>query len=278
MPTSTARKMPRPNQVKRSGQPKLEVAETLFAPAQKPPRAFEEIIKQVQILIAGGRIKRGEKLPTERQLALQFQVGRNTVREALRMLEISGTVVLRRGPKGGAFVVDDDPHHLNQHLTNALRLTDFSVADLTQAMRSITIMLFEAAAASATKEDLDAIDANIRKAEATEDPHKRSIILIQFYSLLAEASGNKILVLIANVLVEILRNWVVRLGPIDPKRVIRSRRAIASHLRAGDSRAAFKEIKQFLNEMHRSWLLGEGMLGDVDASVPFKLSKPEDRK
>src|ERR1700756_2482691 len=124
MPASPARKArPKQTQSPRKGATLVDAPppESLFVPAKKPPRAFEEIIAQVQSLIADGRIRRGEKLPTERQLAQQFQVGRNTVREAMRMLEISGTVYLRRGPKGGAFIAEDDPHRLNQHLTNALR-------------------------------------------------------------------------------------------------------------------------------------------------------------
>lgn len=231
-------------------------SEVIFVPPKKPPRAFEEIISQINGVIADGRLQRGQKLPTERELAVQFQVGRNTVREALRMLEISGVVVLRRGPKGGAFVSNDDPHFLNQQLVNGLRLIDFSVADLTDAMRAITVMLFEVAAPSVTSEDLDAMEANIREAELTDDPHKRSTTLIQFYNLLAAASGNKIMVLIANVLVEILQQWVVKMGPVNPDFVIRSRRSIVRHLRLGDSRSAFKELKQFLDKLHDYWLNG----------------------
>jgi DNA-binding FadR family transcriptional regulator len=123
-------------------------------------------------------------------------------------------------------------------------------------MRSITVMLFEAAASSVTSEDLDAMEANIREAELTDDSHQRSITLIQFYNVLAAATGNKILVLIANVLVEILQQWVVRMGPVNPEFVIRSRRSIVKHLRLGDSRSAFKELKQFLDKLHDYWLNG----------------------
>jgi DNA-binding FadR family transcriptional regulator len=246
--------------------------EVVFAPTKKPPRAFEEIIAQIKDTIASGRLKSGDKLPTERDLASQFQVGRNTVREALRMLEISGVITLRRGPKGGAFLSIDDPYSLNQQLTDVLRLTDFSVADLTAAMSAITKMLFDAAVASATAEDLDAIEANIREAELTRDPHQRSITLIQFYAVLAAASGNKILALVANLLIEILQKWVVKLGPVSPEFVILSRRAIVKHLRERNSRAAFGDLERFLDQLHDMWL--SGVVDESVASSGIGLERP----
>ena len=48
----------------------------------------------------------GEKLPTERELAGQFQVSRVAIREALRKLEHAGFMVTRQGATGGAYVTD----------------------------------------------------------------------------------------------------------------------------------------------------------------------------
>lgn len=228
----------------------------MFNPA-KPRRTFEEIINQIKANIEDGRLQRGDKLPTERALASQFQVSRNTVREALRTLEISGFVTLKRGPTGGAFVAASDPRILNSQLTSALRLTDFSVADLTEAMRAITVMLLDAAMPRLSEADLKAMEANVREAEAViDDPQRRSAILIQFYRLLAEASENKILVTIADIFVDLLQQWVVRLGSLGGTKVIRSRRAIVKHLRKNDAKAAHKELETYLRELHDLWLSG----------------------
>jgi GntR family transcriptional regulator, transcriptional repressor for pyruvate dehydrogenase complex len=229
----------------------------MFNPA-KPRRMFEEIIKQIKAQIEDGRLQRGDKLPTERALASQFQVSRNTVREALRTLEISGLVTLKRGSSGGAFVAAGDPQILNSRLNSALRFTDFSVGDLTHAMRAITVMLLDAALPTLTEADLKAMEANIRQAEAVlNDPKKRSVILIQFYRLLAEASENRILVTIADSFIELLQQWVVRLGSLGGNRVVRSRRALVKHLRAGDADAARRELESYLKELHELWLRGE---------------------
>jgi GntR family transcriptional regulator, transcriptional repressor for pyruvate dehydrogenase complex len=230
--------------------------DSLFKPA-KPQRAFEQITHQIEILITEGHLKPGDKLPTERALAAQLQVSRNTLREALRMLEIAGAVTLRRGSSGGAFVAVTDPQKLNNVLIGTLKLTDFSVADLTQAMRSITIMLFQAAILKITEDDLRAMELNIQAAERVkDDPRKRSDLLIHFYRLLADASRNQILVVIADVFVEMLKGWVARLGSLGGDRVLRSRRAMVKHLRAGNPKAALSEFEHYLDELHDHWLRG----------------------
>jgi GntR family transcriptional repressor for pyruvate dehydrogenase complex len=178
---------------------------------------------------------------------------------------------LKRGPTGGAFVAASDPRILNSQLTSALRLTDFSVADLTQAMRAITAMLLDAAMPTLGEPDLQAMEANIKAAEAViDDPQKRSAILIQFYRQLAEASENKILVTIADSFVDLLQQWVVRLGSLSGNRVIRSRRAIVKHLRAGDANAAHKELETYLKELHELWLRGENTGTASPAKPPRK--------
>src|SRR5271163_4313468 len=149
-----------------------------FRPA-RPRRAFEEIIHQIKALIEEGALKPGDKLPSERALAAEFQVSRNTLREALRTLELGGQITLRRGASGGAFVADPAPPDNNDYVIPSLRVTDFSVADLTEAMRLVTGMLLQACAPIVTDEDLTALEAYVDEAEkARSDPKQRSELLI----------------------------------------------------------------------------------------------------
>ena len=227
-----------------------------FRPA-RPRRAFEEIIHQIKTLIEGGGLRTGQKLPSERALAAEFQVSRNTLREALRMLELGGQITLRRGASGGAFVSDPASSGADDYVIPNLRVTDFSVADLTDAMRLITGMLLQACVPIVTEEDLVALEAYVDEAERAHGaPEQRSELLIQFYLRLAEASSNKILVVIANLYVEMLRGWVVKLGSLSGDRVIQSRRAIVARLRARDLPGALADYEAYLAELHDLWLKG----------------------
>ena len=69
---------------------------TLLRPVQKT-RAYEEIVSQFQTLIEQGRLRPGDRLPTERELAAQFLVSRVTVRQALSVLQAMGFVESRVG-------------------------------------------------------------------------------------------------------------------------------------------------------------------------------------
>ena len=75
----------------------------MFQP-YKGKRAFEDIAGQIKTAILSGKLCSGDKLPSERDLAKEFQVGRVSIREALRMLETMGFVKIRKGSAGGAFV------------------------------------------------------------------------------------------------------------------------------------------------------------------------------
>src|SRR5256712_213293 len=68
----------------------------------KSTRIYEEIVRQVKQMIAEGRLKSGDRLPPERDLAEKFVVSRSSVREALRALESLGLVEIRAGE--GTFV------------------------------------------------------------------------------------------------------------------------------------------------------------------------------
>ena len=74
----------------------------------RPVRVSDEVFEQLKQSILLGHFKAGERLPTERDLAEEFQVSRVAVREALRNLENTGFVSTRQGATGGAFVTELD--------------------------------------------------------------------------------------------------------------------------------------------------------------------------
>ena len=74
-----------------------------FRPA-RTVRAIEDIAEQIRNELRSGRLTPGQRLPPERELAKQLCVSRNTVREAMSMLEVAGLLERRIGSTGGAFI------------------------------------------------------------------------------------------------------------------------------------------------------------------------------
>ncbi|WP_046174050.1 FadR/GntR family transcriptional regulator [Domibacillus indicus] len=89
----------------------------------RPPSKFLAAIAQIQEMIKTDRLQSGDKIPSERELSDRLSIGRSSVREALRALELLGLIETRRGegtylrdfnnhqlvPLIGAFIFDGDP-------------------------------------------------------------------------------------------------------------------------------------------------------------------------
>jgi GntR family transcriptional repressor for pyruvate dehydrogenase complex len=241
------------------------VSAIVFAPAP-PQRTFDAIIKQVRAMIEDGRLRPGDRLPAERALAEQFAVSRNTVREALRMLEISGLITLKRGHTGGSFIAAGNPSVVANSLADALQLTDFSLADVTGTLRGLSSMAAIAACERMTEDDLARLDANVAEAaELTRAGQwtEKVAIHLEFHRLLAEATGNPILVLIMRSLLEVVGKVTISQGPTRDDTIVASRRALLDALHARDSDAAVRELAAYFDQVHAMWRDGvyEGSRG-----------------
>src|ERR687886_1846181 len=87
-----------------------------------PTRASSDVVAQIREAILSGRVKPGDRLPTERELAAQFGVSRVTIRDALRALEAGGLIRVRVGGNGGPYVAEPDIAQLSDSLGTHLQL------------------------------------------------------------------------------------------------------------------------------------------------------------
>src|SRR6184192_4462901 len=100
----------------------------------KSTRIYEEIVRQVKAMIAEARLKGGDRLPPERDLAEKFVVSRTSVREALRALESLGLVEIRPGE--GTFVREVSVESLIEPLALMMVSQRGALAELFEARRS----------------------------------------------------------------------------------------------------------------------------------------------
>lgn len=77
-------------------------------------KVYLEIVKQLRAMISADDLKSGDKIPSERELSERLNVGRSSVREALRALELLGLIETRRGE--GTFIRDFRGNQLVQLL------------------------------------------------------------------------------------------------------------------------------------------------------------------
>ena len=122
----------------------------------KPIRQFrisEEVLSQLKESILLGKFKSGEKLPSERELTEEFQVSRGAIREAIRILEITGFVTLRQGPTGGAFVTDLSFDHVGNAFLDLFLSNKVSIPELANVRLFVEPEVARLAALNAIEED-----------------------------------------------------------------------------------------------------------------------------
>lgn len=91
-------------------------------------KRFVHIVQQLRELIVQQNIKPGDKLPSERVLTERLQVGRSSVREALRSLELLGLIETKHG--GGTFLADSQQHKLVDVVGSFILQSDQSLREL----------------------------------------------------------------------------------------------------------------------------------------------------
>jgi len=231
-----------------SGSESLEFA--VIAPA----RAADEIAAQVRDLIAHGKLKPGDRLPSERDLAARLHVSRNTLREALRALEHAGIVEMRKGATGGAFVRSGSSGVIVNGLRDLYHLGAITPQQLTEARMWISEIVVRIACERATEEDFAALAANIEASAAASDFDERAGHNREFHIILARATRNPIMVITVESIVAVFAQFIAKIGPSDNSFILPSRRRFMMHLRARDAGAAMAEMRKALARLQTQYL------------------------
>jgi len=129
-------------------------------------RVFQEVVAQVEEAILQGQLKAGSRLPAERELVEIFKASRGTLREALRVLEQKGLIVIKTGVKGGAVVKDLTTRQVSESLTLLIRSQRVSLRDLAEFREGVEGIVAALAVQRATKEDVRRLKKLLKEAKA----------------------------------------------------------------------------------------------------------------
>lgn len=168
-------------------------------------RVNEAIVRAIQDQIRRGELKAGDRLLPERQLAALFDASRSSVREALRVLELSGLVYSRHGE--GNFVAETLPAGVAVTLVEFLERQRASLLDLSEARKLFEPYLASLAAGRATADDVEVLrraaedeEAQLRAGE-TQAAFRADRT---FHHAIAAATGNQTLVTLHSYLSDLV--------------------------------------------------------------------------
>jgi GntR family transcriptional regulator, transcriptional repressor for pyruvate dehydrogenase complex len=117
-------------------------------------RVSQAIVAQIKVLLRQGRLKPGDRLPSERELCERFGVSRVTVREALRVLEAGGLIEIRVGARGGAFITSPTSEQIGAGLADLLNLSPLTSGEVTEARQVFELGIVPLVVERATDADI----------------------------------------------------------------------------------------------------------------------------
>lgn len=175
---------------------KKKVNEPIFEPIETPKRHFELIEASIRREIYNGTLVPGQKLPNEFELARQFNVGRSAVREALKVLELAGLLVVRRGYNGGTFVTPPDFEEASEAITLTFQPGNMALDQLLEACRTIGGRVAELAASHATDLEIGELGELVQRIEqCVHFPARYLTAIVDFHLAVTEMAHNSVFTL-----------------------------------------------------------------------------------
>lgn len=191
----------------------------MLKPIEKT-RVYEAAVDQIKDQIEGGEWPAGTQLPSERELAEQLGIGRPSVREALRVLEVMGLIEIRPGQ--GSFVSERSPGAQQMQLLQSMLREDEYVVELLEVRELLETQIASLAAQSATEDDIECMEEILEQMkESVSDGGTGADENVEFHLALTRAVGNRVLFEVHQLLLKLSRDPVERFFQV-PGRLTRS--------------------------------------------------------
>ena len=220
-------------------------------PVRMTEGSTEQVLSYVRDLIEGGRLKPGDRLPAERELAIQLGVSRPTVRAGLRALAALGVVQSRHG--SGTYIPAGPPALGTDALSFLAALHGFTREEMYEARRILEVGASALAAERATPEQLAALAEEVANLFASlQQPHAFLVHDINFHKAVGAASGNPIVAslmeMVSALYYEQRRETAERASSENLRDAAEAHRRIYQAIRLRDADAARQAMNRHLNE------------------------------
>jgi GntR family transcriptional repressor for pyruvate dehydrogenase complex len=163
-----------------------------FAEPVQSIRTFEAAIENIIAGVERSRLRRGDRLPNEGELAQQLRISKPTLRQALRVLERSGLLEVKAGKTGGIFLTSD--YLPTEEISTQVASEEHSVLETLRARRLIESSVAHEASRVATASDIGEIERTVELLQG-EGIDRAQIMRadVMFHRAVARATHNLVL-------------------------------------------------------------------------------------
>jgi DNA-binding FadR family transcriptional regulator len=205
---------------------------------ERGPKVAELIARRIVRDIAARQLKAGDLLPSEAEMISSYEVGRGSLREALRLLEVNGLIKMKPGRNGGPIVNALDDRYFGRMATLYFQLSGATFDDLLDAAGILEPALVRYIAERHDEHQLKQLRKLIGEIDnvAADDVQRNFLSGSHFHTAIATMTGNPVLALLSAAVREIYRNQFDVEAPWDAMRA--EHEEIASAMLEGDAAKA----------------------------------------
>lgn len=175
-----------------------------------------EIVNFVEEEIMNNKLKEGDKLPSERMLASQFQVSRNVVREGINILREKGLVTVH--PGRGAFVTKPDPLMITATIGRIMQNYDTTIENVLEVREELELSIVGKAIKAANSNHIKELYMLYELMEKHKNDVNQFVKYdIQFHDTLAKSTGNTLFSILLNAFIEITNEILFTLTKMTPE-------------------------------------------------------------
>ncbi len=222
----------------------------------KTSKVYEEVINQIKKMIYEGNLRRGDKLPSERELKANLNVSRASIREAFSALEMIGLIESRPGE--GTFIKSNPDKNLLEPLSLALLLEEDVEQELLELRRVLEIDCVKLAAERINEKELERLLEILEKMETRTGFEEESIELDRdFHHTIAKAGKNNVLFYVMTSIMEAMdfhikhtRTKLVS-RPETMNQFTIQHRKIFEAIKNNDSEAAMTNMREHLDYVEK---------------------------
>lgn len=177
----------------------------MFA-ANKNPKVYDQVIEEIKNKIKSGDIKKGDKLPSEREMAESLGVSRTSVREALRALEVVGLVESRQG--AGNYIKTNFDNSLFEPISVMFMLQESSPKEMYDLRETLELQCARLSAKNIEDNELDLLTAILDRMYIAKNEEESLKLDIKFHYLIAKSSRNVLLLNVLEVISQLVDEFI----------------------------------------------------------------------
>ena len=212
-------------------------------------KVYEEVAQQIERLILK-KLRPGDKLPSERELAEMLRVSRSSIRDAIRGLELRGLVEPRQG--AGTIVRETAVDPLANPFASALKRRKEMVSELLDFRKMLEPPLAARAATHASADEISEMEEILQRQDAKQSQGEPAVAEdAEFHYSVALASGNGVVLKVLDIIMDLLRDTRERSLQVEgrPQKSLAGHRRVLAAIKRHDAEGAKSAMRRHIEDV-----------------------------